>query len=64
MRIRYAERAMPLMAGLMQRFAVQQPFEGLAIAACLHVTAETAMMVRLLRAGGAAVSLEDRKSVV
>jgi len=41
----------------MQRFAVQRPFEGLAIAACLHVTAETAMMVRLLRAGGAAVSL-------
>ena len=48
---------MPLMACLMRRFAVQRPFEGLAIAACLHVTAETAMMVRLLRAGGAAVSL-------
>jgi adenosylhomocysteinase len=48
---------MPLMAGLMQRFAVQRPLEGLAIAACLHVTAETAMMARLLRAGGAAVSL-------
>ena len=48
---------MPLMACLTQRFAVQRPFEGLAIAACLHVTAETAMMVRLLRAGGAAVSL-------
>ncbi len=48
---------MPLMAGLMQRFAIQRPFEGLAVAACLHVTAETAMMVRLLRAGGAAVSL-------
>jgi adenosylhomocysteinase len=56
-RIRYAQRAMPLMAGLMRRFAAQQPFAGLAIAACLHVTAETAMMVRLLRAGGAAVSL-------
>ncbi len=48
---------MSLMAGLMERFAVQRPFEGLAIAACLHVTAETAVMVRLLRAGGAAVSL-------
>jgi adenosylhomocysteinase len=48
---------MPLMAGLMRRFAKEPPFEGLAIAACLHVTAETAMMVRLLRAGGAAVSL-------
>jgi adenosylhomocysteinase len=56
-RIRYAERAMPLMAGLMPRFAGQRPFEGLTVAACLHVTAETAMLVRLLRAGGAAVRL-------
>jgi adenosylhomocysteinase len=48
---------MPLLTGLMQRFATQKPFEGLAIAACLHITAETAMLVRLLRAGGATVSL-------
>ena len=48
---------MPVMAGLMRRFADTKPFDGLKIAACLHVTAETAMMVRLLRAGGAAVSL-------
>jgi adenosylhomocysteinase len=48
---------MPLMAGLMRRFAVQRPFEGLAVAACLHITAETAMLVRLLRAGGATVAL-------
>jgi adenosylhomocysteinase len=48
---------MPLMAGLMPRFTVQRPFEGLTVAACLHVTAETAMLVRLLRAGGAAVRL-------
>ncbi len=48
---------MPLLAGLMERFAGQRPFEGLTIAACLHVTAETAMLVRLLRAGGAAVRL-------
>jgi adenosylhomocysteinase len=48
---------MPVMAGLMQRFAGTRPFDGLKVAACLHVTAETAMMVRLLRAGGAAVSL-------
>ncbi|MGH3259539.1 MAG: adenosylhomocysteinase [Streptosporangiaceae bacterium] len=56
-RIRYAQRAMPLLAGLMERFASQRPFEGLTIAACLHVTAETAMLVRLLRAGGATVRL-------
>jgi len=48
---------MPLLAGLMERFASQRPFEGLTIAACLHVTAETAMLVRLLRAGGASVRL-------
>jgi adenosylhomocysteinase len=48
---------MPLLAGLMERFASQRPFSGLTIAACLHVTAETAMLVRLLRAGGAAVRL-------
>jgi adenosylhomocysteinase len=48
---------MPVMAGLMRRFKDTTPFDGLKIAACLHVTAETAMMVRLLRAGGAAVSL-------
>jgi adenosylhomocysteinase len=48
---------MPLLAALMERFAKERPFEGLGIAACLHVTAETAMLVRLLRAGGAAVSL-------
>jgi len=48
---------MPLLAGLMERFASQRPFEGLTIAACLHVTAETAMLVRLLQAGGADVRL-------
>ncbi len=48
---------MPLLAALHERFAKERPFDGLAIAACLHITAETAMLVRLLRAGGAAVSL-------
>ncbi len=48
---------MPLLTTLMGRFATDRPFEGLKIAACLHITAETAMLVRLLRAGGAAVSL-------
>ena len=48
---------MPLLAALMERFAAQKPFEALAIAACLHITAETAMLVRLLQAGGAAVAL-------
>jgi adenosylhomocysteinase len=56
-RIQYAERVMPLMSTLRQRFAAEQPFDGLRIVACLHVTAETAVLVRLLRAGGARVSL-------
>jgi adenosylhomocysteinase len=56
-RIQYAERAMPLMSILRQRFEIERPFDGLSIAACLHVTAETAVLVRLLRAGGARVSL-------
>ena len=56
-RIQYAERVMPLMSFLRQRFVAEQPFAGLSVAACLHVTAETAVLVRLLRAGGARVSL-------
>jgi len=48
---------MPLLAALHERFAKERPFDGLAIAACLHITAETGTLVRLLRAGGAAVSL-------
>jgi adenosylhomocysteinase len=56
-RITYAARAMPLLSHLSRRFAAEQPFAGLAIAACLHVTAETAVLARALRAGGASVSL-------
>jgi adenosylhomocysteinase len=48
---------MPLLTGLMHRFSEERPFDGLAIAACLHLTAETAVLVRVLRAGGASVSL-------
>jgi adenosylhomocysteinase len=48
---------MPVLAALMERFAAQKPFANLGIAACLHITAETAMLVRLLQAGGAAVAL-------
>jgi adenosylhomocysteinase len=48
---------MPLLTALHQRFARDRPFDGLAVAACLHITAETAMLVRLLQAGGAAVAL-------
>jgi adenosylhomocysteinase len=45
------------MSGLLPRFTGERPFDGLRVAACLHVTAETAVLVRLLRAGGASVAL-------
>jgi adenosylhomocysteinase len=56
-RISYAERLMPLLSALASRFTQAQPFAGLTIAACLHVTTETAVLVRALRAGGARVRL-------
>ncbi len=48
---------MPLLSALAARFSAERPFDGLTIAACLHVTAETAVLVRTLRAGGASVRL-------
>jgi adenosylhomocysteinase len=48
---------MPLLATLHDRFGVDKPFAGLSVAACLHVTAETAVFIRVLRAGGARVAL-------
>jgi adenosylhomocysteinase len=56
-KINYAERDVVLLNLLMHRFTAERPFDGLAIAACLHVTPETAMLVRVLQAGGARVSL-------
>jgi adenosylhomocysteinase len=56
-RVQYAARAMPLLSGLAQRFAADRPFDGMTIAACLHVTAETAVLARALKAGGARVAL-------
>src|SRR5580700_7609837 len=56
-RISYAERMMPLLAALRARFSADRPFDGLTIAACLHVTAETGVFVQVLRAGGARVRL-------
>ena len=56
-RIGYSERMMPLLVALHDRFTVEKPFAGLSVAACLHVTAETAVLIRALRAGGARVAL-------
>jgi adenosylhomocysteinase len=55
--IAWAERAMPVLGMLRAAFGRQQPFAGRTIACCLHVTAETAVLVRTLMAGGAQVHL-------
>src|SRR4051795_12277852 len=48
---------MPVLRSLRERFAAERPLDGIRVAACLHVTAETANLVRTLVAGGADVAL-------
>jgi adenosylhomocysteinase len=57
LRIEWAARRMPVLAAIRQRFAGARPLEGVRVGACLHVTAETANLMRALRAGGAEVTL-------
>jgi adenosylhomocysteinase len=56
-RIDWARRGMPVLRLITDRYADERPFTGLTVAACLHVTAETAGLVGALRAGGARVFL-------
>ncbi|CAL9542892.1 Adenosylhomocysteinase [Nocardiopsis dassonvillei] len=56
-RVAWAERSMPVLRSVHERFAAERPLAGLRVAACLHVTAETANLLRVLRAGGAEVAL-------
>ena len=56
-RVAWADGQMPVLRSLRALLAVQRPLEGLHVAACLHVTAETANLVRALHAGGAEVAL-------
>ena len=56
-RIAWADRQMPVLRAIRARFERGRPLAGLRVAACLHVTAETANLVRALRAGGAEVAL-------
>jgi adenosylhomocysteinase len=48
---------MPVLRQIRERFASERPLEGLTVSACLHVTAETAGLVRALQAGGASMAL-------
>src|SRR5437016_7504858 len=56
-RIEWADRQMPVLAAIRERFEREQPLNGHRIAACLHVTTETANLMRTLKAGGADVVL-------
>ncbi|MGH7754578.1 MAG: adenosylhomocysteinase, partial [Gemmatimonadales bacterium] len=56
-RIAWAEREMPVLRQVRERFAREGPLRGMRIAACLHVTTETAALIRSLAAGGAQVAL-------
>ena len=55
--VRWAEQHMPVLMDIRHDFEKEQPLKGVRIAACLHVTKETAVLVRTLQAGGATVAL-------
>jgi len=56
-RIAWADRRMPVLAAIRERFEADKPLEGVRVAACMHVTSETATLMYTLRAGGASVVL-------
>jgi adenosylhomocysteinase len=56
-RIAWADRQMPVLAAIRDRFEAEQPLAGYRVAACLHVTSETANLMRTLKAGGADIVL-------
>lgn len=56
-RILWADRDMPVLARIRERFEKDKPLKGMRLSACLHITAETANLGRTLKAGGADVVL-------
>src|SRR6478672_4296568 len=56
-RIEWADRHMPVLASIRSRFGREKPLDGIQLGLCLHVTTETANLVRTLIAGGADVAL-------
>jgi adenosylhomocysteinase len=56
-RISWAEGQMPVLRSIRERFAAERPLDGVRVAACLHVTAETANLMAALKAGGAEAAL-------
>ena len=56
-RIEWAQGNMPVLEQIKARFEIEKPFTGVRIAACMHVTTETANLMRTLKAGGAELAL-------
>jgi adenosylhomocysteinase len=56
-RIEWAKKDMPVLRSIGERFSREKPLSGMRVAACLHVTTETAALMQVLSAGGATVSL-------
>ncbi|MBI4823015.1 MAG: adenosylhomocysteinase [Nitrospirae bacterium] len=57
LRIEWASKDMPVLESIKERFSKEKPLKGIKIAACLHVTTETANLMETLKAGGGEVSL-------
>lgn len=57
LRIEWAEQSMPVLRSIRERFAVERPLQSIRVAACLHVTTETAALAKTLKAGGAEVRI-------
>lgn len=56
-RIEWARSGMPVLRAIEERFAREKPLRGIRVSACLHVTSETANLMRALKAGGAEIRL-------
>lgn len=56
-RIEWANQSMPVLNRIQKRFNIEKPLKGIRIAACLHVTTETASLMKTLKSGGAEVFL-------
>lgn len=57
LRVEWANRSMPVLNSIRERFEKEKPLKGMVLGACLHVTTETASLVETLKAGGADVYL-------
>ncbi|MCW2503052.1 MAG: ahcY [Actinomycetia bacterium] len=56
-RIEWSDRGMPVLRSIRERFAADRPLDGLKISACMHITTETANLMRTLHEGGAHVRI-------